>query len=232
MFLESFDCRSKIQNHVCWMVDLLTPSMQCEILCRTTWHLESRNHQSSDWQTNRLIPKPGNILHHWVFLRLRILIEEQFLLCLFLFDPFLCLCCGECLCLHFCRAGTGENNFLWKPSLPFDKPFLPFFPLDHQTRSSSCHHSGPCAYSSKECSSGPFGSSSAFSFSISHSYSHFHLAALERSGLPSTLSVVPCPETWSFIINVALLVSHLFFGPLSKFVFSVVFHDKMLFSCC
>ena len=43
---------------------------------------------------------------------------------------------------------------------------------------------------------------------------------------------VRCPETWSLIINVALLASHLIFGPLSKFVFSVVFHDKMFCSYC
>ena len=44
-------------------------------------------------------------------------------------------------------------------------------------------------------------------------------------GLPDTLSVVPCPETWPFIINVTLLASHFILGPLSKVVFSIVFHD-------
>ena len=75
-----------------------------------------------------------------------------------------------------------------------------------------------------ECSSGPFGSSSALSFSLS--FSSFHLAALEWSGLPSTPSVVSRPEACSFTINVALLVSHFMLEPLSKFVFSAVFHDK------
>ena len=38
---------------------------------------------------------------------------------------------------HFCRR-----------SLPFDKPFLLFFPLDHQSMSSSRHHRESCACSS------------------------------------------------------------------------------------
>ena len=62
--------------------------MQYEPLCRTTLHLESRIRQSNDWKTNRLIPRRGHILLHWVFLRLRIQIEERFLLCLFLSSVF------------------------------------------------------------------------------------------------------------------------------------------------
>ena len=42
-------------------------------------------------------------------------------------------------------------------------------------------------------------------------------------GLPGTLSVVPCPVTWSFIINIPLLASHFILGPSSKVVFSKVF---------
>ena len=52
----------------------------------------------------------------------------------------------------------------------------------------------------------------------------FFLAALVWSGLPDTLSVVPCPETWSFIINAALLASHPW--PLSKVVFSIFFYNE------
>ena len=36
--------------------------MQYQTSYRTTQHLESRNHQSSDWQTNRLIPRTGHNL--------------------------------------------------------------------------------------------------------------------------------------------------------------------------
>ena len=41
-----------------------------------------------------------------------------------------------------------------------------------------------------------------------------------------TLSVVPCPETWSFIINVALLAGHFILRPLSKVVFSIFFYTE------
>ena len=102
MLLESFDCRSssnrpkttKIQNHMCWMAG----------------KMESRNHQSSDWQTNRLIPRPDHILLHWVFVRLRIRIEDRFLLCIFLYDPFFCLYFGESPWVHLCPIGKGENH--------------------------------------------------------------------------------------------------------------------------
>ena len=98
VLLECFDCRS--QSTVCsqgpeprvlddWQGLMeLPPSMQYEPLCRTTQHLKSRNRQSNDCQTNRLIPRRGRIFLRWVFLRLTIWIEERFLLCLFLFDPF------------------------------------------------------------------------------------------------------------------------------------------------
>ena len=87
----------------------LPPFMQYEPLYRTTEHLESRNRQSNDWKTNRLIRRRGHILLHWVFLRLTIRIEERFPLCLFLFDLILCLCFSESPCLHLCRAGKGEK---------------------------------------------------------------------------------------------------------------------------
>ena len=74
----------------------------------------------------------------------------------------------------------------------------------------------------KGCSSASFGCT--FVLSLSLSFPSFHVATLEWSGLPGNLSVVPCPETWSFIINVALLASHFILGPLSQVVFSIVFH--------
>ena len=40
-------------------------------------HPESKNHQSKDWHTNRLIPKPDHVLLQWVILRLRIQIEGK-----------------------------------------------------------------------------------------------------------------------------------------------------------
>ena len=80
-----------------------------------------------------------------------------------------------------------------------------------------------CLFFAKECSSASLGYTFVLSFSLS--FSSFQLAALTWSGLPDTLSVVPCPETWSFIINVTLLASHFILGPLSKVVFSIVFHD-------
>ena len=166
--------------------------MQKKSFYKTTQHLESRNHKSNDWQTNRLIHRPGRILLHWVFLRLRIQIEDRFLPCLFLFDPFFCLCFGESPCLHLRRAGKGENHpygshhcFLTSPCcFSFGPPnSVLFLPPFRNLRLSI----------TKECSSSPFGSSLAFSLPLS--FSSFHLAALEWSGLPGTLSVVPCPET-------------------------------------
>ena len=102
ILLKYFDCRSrsnrpcaaKVQNHVCWMVGKISmelpPSVQCELLCKTTQQLKSRNRQSNGWKTSRLIPRRGHILLHchWVFLRLKIRIEDKFLPCFFLFWSF------------------------------------------------------------------------------------------------------------------------------------------------
>ena len=121
----------------------LPPSMQYQTLFKTTQHLESRNHQSNDWQTNRLIPRPGRILLHWVFLRLRIQIEEGS------FFAFSFLVLSSAFVLEKVLACTFVGLVRAK-SLPSDKPFLPFFPFDHQTGSSSCHHSGSCTCSSSK----------------------------------------------------------------------------------
>ena len=146
----------------------LPPSVQYKSLCRTTHHQACRSYESNDWQTNRLIPRPGHILLHWVFPRLRLRIEDRSLPCLFLFDPCLFLCFGESPCLHLYRAGKGENHPCGSHHCLFDKPFLPLFPLDHQNQ---VFFLPPFRilrlFISKECSLGPFGSSVAIPFSLS-----------------------------------------------------------------
>ena len=47
------------------------PSMQYELSCKTTQQLELRKRQANNWKTNRLIPRHGHILLHWVFPRLK-----------------------------------------------------------------------------------------------------------------------------------------------------------------
>ena len=88
----------------------LPTSMQYESLCRTTQHLESKNRQSNDWQANRLIPGLAISFYNRCVLRLGIRIGDRFFLCLFHFDPFLCVCIGESPCLHLCPVGKGENH--------------------------------------------------------------------------------------------------------------------------
>ena len=198
------------------------PFMQCELLCKTTQYLKSRNRQSHGWQTNRLIPKHGRILFRWVFLRLKIRIEDKFLPCLFLFGPFLYLCCGDNPCLRLCLGGKGEIHpsdshhclltslsflcFLWTTKQsPLLTKFRDLVLVLRQGMLFRFFRIYLCAFLF------PF----LFFFSAGGPY----------MGLPDTLSVVPCPETWSFIINVTLLASHFILGPLSKVVFSIVFHD-------
>ena len=88
----------------------LPPSMRYEPLCKATQQMKSRNRQANGWQTSRLIPKHGHILLHWVFLRLKVQIEDEILPCLFLFGPFLCLCSGCSPCLHLYLAGKSESH--------------------------------------------------------------------------------------------------------------------------
>ena len=145
--------------------------MQNELSCRTTQHLESRNRQSNDWKTNRLIPRRGHVLLHWVFLRLKVQIGERFFLCHFLLDPFLCLCFGERTTLLKTITAFLTSlsclSFLWttkkSPLLTTIRIIVPV----HRQRMRS---------------SGPFGSS--FTFSFSFSFTSLHLAAHEWSGLP------------------------------------------------
>ena len=123
MLLEAFDCRSQ-SNRPCaggqgpeqrvldaWQDSMeLQPSMQYEPSCRTNQHFDSGFVQSNGWRTNRLIPRRGHILLHWVFLRLTIRNEERFLLCLLLVDLFPLPLFWENPCLHLCRTGKGENH--------------------------------------------------------------------------------------------------------------------------
>ena len=147
MLLESLDPIDRVQGPEPRVLDGwqsskgLSPSMQYELSCKTTQHLESRTLQANGWKTSRPIPRHVHILLHWVFQRLKVRIEDKLLPCLSLFCPFPCLCSGYNPCLRLYLP-------FWMPLLPFDKPLLSFFPLDHQTRSSSCHHSGSCACSS------------------------------------------------------------------------------------
>ena len=199
----------------------LPPSMQYEPLCRTTQHLESRNRQSNDWKTNRLIPRRGPYPSS---LGVSGSDNPDWGKVPSLPSPFwsfpLPLSWGKinaCTLVGLVRAKTHPNG---SHHCLFDKPFLPFFHLDHQPKSSSDHHSGSCT-----CPS-PKNALPVLCLILFPFFAAFHLAALEWSGPPGTLSVVPCPEAWSLIINVALLASHLIFGPLPKVFFNKVFHDE------
>ena len=62
---------------------------------------------------------------------------------------------------------------------------------------------------------------------VQHNMSHCGVLSwkgVQAKSWTCTLSVVPCPETWS-LNNVALLASHFILGPLSKVVCSTIFHD-------
>ena len=122
MLLQSFDCRSrsnrpcaaKVKNHVCRMVSKIQrgychPCSVC--FCAKP---------PSIWSPGIVSPMAGRPIvsfpsmavsfFRWVFLRLKIRIEDKFLPCLFLFGPFLCLCCGDNPCLRLCLGGKGENH--------------------------------------------------------------------------------------------------------------------------
>ena len=145
--------------------------MQNELSCKTAQQLKSR--KAHGWKTSRLIPRRGHILLRWVFQRLEVRIEKKrsFLAFSFLVLSF-AFVLGEVLACTFVRLVRAKTTLL--------KTITAFLT------------SLSCLFIAKECSSGPFGSSFAFSFS---SFSSFHLAALEKSGLPGTLSVVSCPKT-------------------------------------
>ena len=125
-----------------WLVgsEGLPPSMQCKLSYKITQQLRLRTRQADGWETSRLIPRHGHILLHWVFLVLKVQIEDKRLPCL------LCLHAGGNACLRLLLVGECENHLSGKPSS--ENLFLPFFPLHHQAKSSSDHHSRSCAYSS------------------------------------------------------------------------------------
>ena len=127
----------------------LPPSMQQESLCRTTQHLESKSRQSNDWQTNRLTPRPGYILLHWVFLRLRIRLEERFLAFSFLVlsRAFVMGIILACSFVELVRAKThpyGSHHchmtspsclsFLWTTKLGPLLAAIQYLALDHHHR--------------------------------------------------------------------------------------------------
>ena len=81
-----------------------------------------------------------------------------------------------------------------KAIIALSQAFLAFHPLVHEAESSSDHISESYACSTPRKAL-QFLLDIPFVHSLSRSFSSFHLAALEWSGLPGTLSVVPCPET-------------------------------------
>ena len=221
MFLEPFDCHSW-SNWPCaeprsrttcagWQgSEGLMPSMQYELSCKTTQQLELRKRQANNWKTNRLIPRHGHILLHWVFPRLKVQIEDKHLPYPFLCGPCLCHCAGWNHCLHFFWLVSAKTTFL-KAFITFRKTLLASFSFGPP---STIFCWPPfrvlCLLFTKECS---FCSvESTFTFCSSFAFSSPHLATFKRSGLPSILVVVPCPKTRSFIINVALLTSFFVYG--------------------
>ena len=106
-----------------------------------------RNRQYS-WNTNHLIPRNGHVLRHWVCPRLKVQIEDKHLPCPFLFGPCLCRCARKKSLLELLSGGKVRKPPFRKLSQPFEKPFLPRLPLDHQAQSSSHRNSDSCACSS------------------------------------------------------------------------------------
>ena len=227
MLLESFGCRSrsnrpcaaKVQNNVSWMVGKIQWS--CHRPCSMSLCAEPPSICSpgvvSPMTGRPIVWFPGLAISFFVGCfwgwqsGLR---KGSFLAFSFWSFPLLLFWWKSLLALV---SGCKGEITLLKTIIAFWQAFLAFLSF------------GPPfgilpLLITKECSSCPFGTTIVFSFSLS--FSPFHRVALEWSGLPGTLSVVPCPETWSLIINVALLASHFIPGSLSKVVFSVVFHDE------
>ena len=160
MFLKSFycwsrsnrSCAAQIQNHARQMVDKI------QRVYRHPSSVGFRAIPSSSWSPRIIRPLtcrpvirfPGMAVS--LFLRCfrgwKVWSEDERLPCLFLFGTFPCLWSGNNPCLRLYAAGKGENPPFWKPSLPFDNPFLPLRPLVHQAKSSSDHISESCACSS------------------------------------------------------------------------------------
>ena len=89
----------------------LMPSMHC-VPCKTTQQLKLRNRQANSWSTSRPIPRNDHILLHQVFLRLKVLIEDKHLPCLFFSDLCLFLCtAGIIHYLYLFLVGLCENHF-------------------------------------------------------------------------------------------------------------------------
>ena len=176
---------------------------------------------------NRQIPRNDKILLHWVFLILKVLIEDKHLPCLFFSDLCLFLCTGGII--HYLypfldvRYGIHFREVVF--TLPFEETFLTFLPVDHQTPSSCDHQSGSCVCSSPKCAV-PVLLNPPLPLPFSFAFCSFSFATFELTGLPTMLVVVPCPKTRSFIINKALLTSYFVSSPLSILIFRIVFDDE------
>ena len=224
IFLEPSDCRSwfnwscatKIQNNVRRMVGKFQrnwsyPSKVCWITPRRCWRIVTTIRIPIGWFQSMTLSLFNGVPRGW---------KSCLWVGTFLAFSFLILA----LAIVWIKI-TVWTLFTWasaKSTLPkafivFRKAFLASFSL----RPPSTIFFSPqlwilCLFFTEECSSGSSWSTFAFSFTFAF---FLHLAAPAWSGLPGTLSVVPCPETWSFIINVALFSSYFVCGPLSKFIF-------------
>ena len=56
---------------------MVPPSTQYKLSCKTIQQLESRNRQSTGWETSHPIPRHVHILHHRVLQWLRVRIEDK-----------------------------------------------------------------------------------------------------------------------------------------------------------
>ena len=231
IFLEPSDCRSwsnwscatKIQNNVRRMVGKFQrnwsyPSKVCWITPRRCWRIVRTIRIPIAWFQSMTLSLFNGVPRGWKS-------------CLWVgtFLAFSSLILA--LAIVWIKI-TVWTLFTWasaKSTLPkafivFRKAFLASFSLGPpSTIFFSPQFWILCLFFTEECSSGSSWSTFAFSFTFAF---FLHLAAPAWSGLPGTLSVVPCPETWSFIINVALFSSYFVCGPLSKFIFKKIFYGE------
>ena len=157
MFLELFDCRSwcnrtctaKIQKNVCRMAGKIhwdpcsmshsipCSSSSCGWILGSSVKLEYRSSDSQEWPYLSSLGFEAESLD-WG------LTPSLPLLCWSLPLP---LCRWNSLLVPFSgwsvRKSLSDRCFF-----PFEEPSLPLLPLDHQTLSSSDHHSGSCVCSS------------------------------------------------------------------------------------
>ena len=157
------------------------PSKQYDLSRCTILQLESKNHQATDWKTSHQIPRHGYILLLQVLPRLKVRIEDELLPCFFLFGTFPYLCSGNFPCLRPYLDGKGENY----PS-ESHHCLLTILSCFSDHNSESCVRSSP---------RNPLRNPLYIPLGLPFPFPSFQLAAIVWSGLPDTLSVVPCPET-------------------------------------